>query len=168
MTLGGDSAGGNLSYSLALKIRDGAAGDLPLPAAIYTSSPYFPWEDNLEWALFDSISPAENDMFVEAYTQQRPEVLASQYFTPFNAETLSGLPTTLVIWGTIEVLATWIEKFVEKARCDGVKVETMVKPDRAHCWFMVDSISTVEDREEGIDTIAQFLAKVSSPKGGFS
>lgn len=60
------------------------------------------------------------------------------------------------------MLAIWIDMFVEKARKDGVVVETMIKPDRSHCWFMIDPVSTVEDREEGIATIAKFLAKAAS------
>ncbi|KAG0215385.1 hypothetical protein BGX33_001234 [Mortierella sp. NVP41] len=162
IVFGGDSAGGNLCYSVALKLRDECAGQLPLPAAIYTSSPYFPWRDELPWSIIDTISPKKGDLFVECYTLHRPEVLASQYYTPFNAKSLAGLPPTLIIWGSIEVLATWIEKFVDQAKKDGVEVETMVKPDRSHCWFMIDPVSTVEDRQEGAATIAQFLAKVAA------
>ncbi|KAF9091052.1 hypothetical protein BGX29_011145 [Mortierella sp. GBA35] len=158
----GDSAGGNLCYSVALKLHDECAGQLPLPAAIYTSSPYFPWRDELPWSIIDTISPKKGDLFVECYTLHRPEVLASQYYTPSNAKSLAGLPPTLIIWGSIEVLATRIEKFVDQAKKDGVEVETMVKPDRSHCWFMIDPVSTVEDRQEGAATIAQFLAKVAA------
>ncbi|KAF9139587.1 hypothetical protein BG015_001967 [Linnemannia schmuckeri] len=162
IVFGGESAGGNLSYALALKVRDEFSHELPLPAAIYTSSPYFPWKEKLEWTLFDTISPENNDLFVDAYTQQRPEVLTHPHYNPLNAISLAGLPPTLVIWSHIEVLAIWVDMFVEKARKDGVEVETMVKPDRPHCWFMVDPVSTVEDREEGAATIAKFLAKAAS------
>ncbi|KAK3838973.1 MAG: Alpha/Beta hydrolase protein [Linnemannia gamsii] len=158
IVLGGDSAGGNLCYSLALKVRD-VLDSRFLPAAIYSSSPYFPWTDKFEPTIFDTINPDHGDYFVDAYTQQRPEALASPYYTAFNASTLAGLPPSLIFWGSVEVLSTWIERFVEKARSDGVKVETMVKPGRSHCWFMIDPMSTVEDREECIAIIAAFLAK---------
>lgn len=156
---GGDSAGGNLCYSLALKIRDEWTAD-NLPAAIYSSSPYFPWIDRFAPTLFDSVSSDDGDFFVDAYTQQRPEVLASPYYTPFNAHTLASLPKTLIIWGSVEALAPWIQKFVDQARKDGVHVEAVVKPDRSHCWFMIDPVSTVEDRKEAVDTIAKFLGKL--------
>ncbi|KAF9081701.1 hypothetical protein BGX23_000558 [Mortierella sp. AD031] len=155
----GDSAGGNLSYSLALKLRDECADELPLPAAIYSSSPYFPGDDKIKPTIFDMVHPEEGDFFVDAYTQNRPENLASPYYTPFNAKTLTGLPPTLIMWGSVEVLGTWIERFVDLARRDGVEVETMCKPDRAHCWFMIDPVSTVEDREEAAAVIAQYLVK---------
>ncbi|KAG0294395.1 hypothetical protein BGZ96_001307 [Linnemannia gamsii] len=154
----GDSAGGNLCYSLALKIRDEWSPAF-LPGAICSSSPYFPWTDKIQSTLFDVADPDQVDYFVDAYTQQRPEVLASPYYTPFNADTLAGLPNSLIFWGSVEVLACWIQKFVDQARKDGVKVETMTKQDRSHCWFMLDPISTVEDREEAIDAISTFLAQ---------
>ncbi|KAG0254982.1 hypothetical protein BGZ95_005891 [Linnemannia exigua] len=161
IVFGGDSAGGNLCYSLALKIRDELDSRF-LPAAIYSSSPYFPWTGKLEYTIFDTIHIDLGDCFVDAYTQQRPEALASPYYTPFNASTLAGLPPTLIFWGGVEVLSTSIEHFVDKARRDGVKVETMAKPGKSHCWFMIDPTSTVEDREECIAIIAAFLAKLHS------
>ncbi|KAG9067121.1 hypothetical protein KI688_011902 [Linnemannia hyalina] len=62
--------------------------------------------NKFEATLFDSVNPDDGDFFVDAYTQQRPEVL---------------------------VLSPWIQKFVDQARKDGVHVEAMVKPDRSHC-----------------------------------
>jgi acetyl esterase/lipase len=123
------------------------------------SSPYFPWTDKIPPALFDTVDSDHGDFFVDAYTQTRPEVLASPYYTPFNANTLAGLTPTLIFWGSVEVLGLWVQKFVDQARKDGVPVQTMMKPDRTHCWFMIDPVSTVEDRKEATDTIAAFLAR---------
>ena len=78
-------------------------------------------------------------------------------YTPFSTHTSASLPQTLIFWGSVEVLAPWIQNFADQVRKDGAHVEAMVKPDQSHCWFMSDPVSIVEDRKEAVDTIAKSI-----------
>ncbi|KAF9131494.1 hypothetical protein BGW39_001740 [Mortierella sp. 14UC] len=119
IVFGGDSAGGNSCYSLALKVRDRLDANF-LSAAIYSSSPYVPWTDKLDPTIFDTVNPDDGDFYVDAYMQQRPEILPA--------------PMALRVW---------------------VEVETMAKPDRSHCWFKIDPVTTIENLEECVTVLVR-------------
>ncbi|KAF9139586.1 hypothetical protein BG015_001966 [Linnemannia schmuckeri] len=65
----------------------GLAPEVPFPGGL---------EDyKLEPTLFNAVN-LDNGFFADAYTQQRPELLASPYYTSFNAHILADLPQTLI------------------------------------------------------------------------
>ncbi|KAG0369914.1 hypothetical protein BGX24_002249, partial [Mortierella sp. AD032] len=114
----GDSAGGNLCISTSLKLRD-AHPDLGSPAGSVLICPWVRSPQPLESSLYDLVNAAGCEMFVEAYTQNKPENLSSPYTSPFNSPTLQGLSPMLVFTGGVEILRPSIEEFVERARQEG-------------------------------------------------
>ncbi|KAF9119226.1 hypothetical protein BGW39_000451 [Mortierella sp. 14UC] len=152
----GDSAGGNLCLSTSLKLRD-AHPDLGSPAGHVLISPWVRGPEPLQSSLYDLVNAAGCEMFVEAYTQNKPENLSSPYTSPFNATTLQGISPMLVFIGGVEILRPSIEQFVERARSEGgVDVRTVVGEGRSHNYFLLDEISTNEDREVSYRAIGEF------------
>ncbi|KAK5816756.1 Alpha/Beta hydrolase protein [Linnemannia elongata] len=153
----GDSAGGNLCLSASLKLRD-AHQDLGAPAGHVLICPWVRSPEPLHSSLYDLVNAAGCEMFIEAYTQNKPEILASPYTSPFNSPTLAGLPPMLVFMGGVEILRPSIEEFVERARTEGgVDVKTVVAPGRSHNYFLLNDISTSKDREESWVAIGEFV-----------
>ncbi|KAF9106207.1 hypothetical protein BGX27_009267 [Mortierella sp. AM989] len=160
IVLGGESAGGNLSHVLSLKLRDELGHELGLPAGVYTVSPYFLDPEPMEHSLYDTLTPLNCQNFVTHYSQHNPEILASQYYSPLNATTLSGLPPMLVYIGGVEILRPSIEKFVVKAKNDGGDIQVVLKEGRGHVWFLIEPASTEQDREESVASVTNFLASI--------
>lgn len=154
----GDSAGGNLVVSTSLKLRD-AYSDLGSPAGHVLLCPWVLGPDPLQSSLYDLVNAAGCEMFIEAYTQNKPEILNSPYTSPFNSPTLQGLPPMLVFIGGVEVLRPSIEQFVERARTEGgLDVKTVVGEGRSHNYMLLNDISTKQDREESYLEIGEFLS----------
>ncbi|KAG0198251.1 hypothetical protein BGX33_012483 [Mortierella sp. NVP41] len=154
----GDSAGGNLCLSTSIKLRD-AFADMGSPAGHVLICPWVRGPEPLESSLYDLVNAAGCEMFVEAYTQNNPEVLSSPYTSPFNTPTLAGLSPMLVFMGGVEILRPSIEHFVEKARADGVDVQAIVGEGRSHNYFLLNEISTNKDREESYLAIGDFVLR---------
>ncbi|KAF9904606.1 hypothetical protein EC991_002534 [Linnemannia zychae] len=153
----GDSAGGNLCLSTSLKLRD-AHPELGSPAGHVLICPWVRSPEPLQSSLYDLVNAAGCEMFVEAYTQNKPEALSSPYTSPFNSTTLQGLPPMLVFMGGVEILRPSIEQFVERARSEGgVDVKTVVGEGRSHNYFLLNVISTKEDREVSYRAIGEFV-----------
>ena len=152
----GDSAGGNLCLSSSIKLRD-AFADLGSPAGHVLICPWVRGPQPLESSLYDLVNAAGCEMFVEAYTQNKPEVLSSPYTSPFNTPTLAGLSPMLVFMGGVEILRPSIEQFVERARADGVDVQAIVGEGRSHNYFLLNEISTNKDREDSYVAIGDFI-----------
>ncbi|KAF9543389.1 hypothetical protein EC957_000899 [Mortierella hygrophila] len=154
----GDSAGGNLCLSASLKLRD-AHQDLGAPAGHVLICPWVRSPEPLHSSLYDVVSAAGCELYIEAYTQNKPENLASPYTSPFNSPTLAGLSPMLVFIGGVEILRPSIEEFVELARTEGgVDVKTVVGAGRSHNYFLLDDISTAKDREESWAAIGEFVS----------
>ncbi|KAF8929208.1 hypothetical protein BGZ47_001198 [Haplosporangium gracile] len=154
----GDSAGGNLCISATLKLRD-AYSDLGSPAGHVLICPWVRSPEPLQSSLYDLVNAAGCEMFVEAYTQNNPENLASPYTSPFNSPTVTGLSPMLVFMGGVEILRPSIEEFVERARTEGgVDVKTVVGEGRSHNYFLLNEISTKRDREESWLAIGEFVS----------
>ncbi|KAG0332573.1 hypothetical protein BG004_001192 [Podila humilis] len=155
----GDSAGGNLAHVLPLKIRD-EFPELGLPAGTITSSPYFFPTEPMK-SLYDYLSPLMCHRFIAAYSHHEPATLASPYYSPFNASSLSGLPPMLVFFGGLELFRPSIERFVDKSRADNCSIKAVLVEARAHCWFLSPPISTPQDRLDVIEACVHFLAKIA-------
>lgn len=161
MNLGGESAGGNLAISLALKVRDELRPELELPLGIFTISPFLLSPEPMRHTLFDTLTPKGCQLMKECYYQGRSEVLQSPYFSPLNATTFAGLPPMLVFIGGAEILRPSIETFVKRARDDdGVETTVVLKEDRSHVWFLIGNASTEQDRHEADQSITEFLANL--------
>ncbi|MBS0411079.1 MAG: alpha/beta hydrolase [Proteobacteria bacterium] len=133
IVIGGDSAGGGLTFATALALR--AAG-LPAPGGLYAISP---WADLTQSggayvakaAGDPMLDKAGLDNFAAGYLngQDARAPLASPVFGD-----LSGLPPVLIQVGGEEVLLTDSTTLAEKIALGGGDVTLRVWPEMIHVW----------------------------------
>ena len=120
ISIGGDSAGGNLTLVTALRIRDLG---LPAPAALVCFSPVTDFSSEAVHTP-PAGDPLINLLWMhqarEAYCPA-PLDLHMPGVSPLNAD-LAGLPPVLVQVGEDEVLRNDSLRFAERARAAGVEV----------------------------------------------
>lgn len=138
IVIGGDSAGGGLTMSTLLSLRE--LGE-PLPAAAVLLSP---WVDltcsrdswrrakGLDYLSKEdeSAGPARLDL-PRFYAGSLP--LTHPHISPLNAS-LHNLPPMLVQLGGVEALLDEGEEFVARAREHGVEVQSTVFEDMPHVF----------------------------------
>lgn len=161
VVIGGESAGGNLTVALALKIRELG---LPPPAGLYLLSP---WLDlNHKGASHLQMADADvvlNKELVErcaaAYCggrTSRNDPLVSPLFAD-----LRGLPPVMVQVGSSEILLSDSLDFASAAALAGVNVSLRSWPGQVHCWPMFHPAmpaSAIPAIEEAAQWIRQCLA----------
>ncbi|KAF9197161.1 hypothetical protein BGZ49_002557, partial [Haplosporangium sp. Z 27] len=153
----GDSAGANLCLTTSLKIRD-EYPHIGLPGAHVLFSPYVMSPDPIKDSMDDYITNNGCRIYTEAYTQNLPKYLTSQFTMPTRANSLAGLPHMLVFVGGVETLRPSIEKFIEKARSDGLDLEVHVKDGMAHDYALVQDVSGPKIIKEANEIIGKFMA----------
>ena len=143
VAVSGDSAGGNASVAVALRLR--AAGE-SLPAALLL---YFPWVDmSLTSESFRRLAPDDlvidepaMRLFRDAYVGEAPidDPLAS----PLRAD-LRGLPETLVVVGEIDPLCDEGIALARSLEGRGVKVELRSYPGMPHDFVLFPGIDATD------------------------
>jgi acetyl esterase/lipase len=133
IVVAGDSAGGNLTLSLLIGLRDRRR---PLPAAAVCLSP----NPDLTYSGDSWVFNARRDVMIEEHKERQAveaylqgidprEPLASPSFAD-----LRGLPPLLLQVGSHEVLLSDVERFAQNARQAGVQVSLEVWPGMQHEW----------------------------------
>ena len=131
----GHSIGGFIAVALALRLRDKKQ---LLPGAIVSISP---WCD-LEIANEAMVTKAETDkilskdlleFFREAWLGGTG-IEFTDVRLNLNRADLSGLPPTLISWGTYEVLAGEDEEFAARVEDAGIDTATVVVPGGQHSY----------------------------------
>lgn len=156
LILAGESAGGGLTMSTLVKLRDEG---LPLPAGAVCISP---WVD-LE-GLGQSMS--DNEPFDYCSRQvlgafAKRFVAADQMRNPLAAPLyadLSGLPPLLIQAGGAEVLLDDATRLARRAEDAGVDVELDVWDDMIHAWHVFGSF--IPQSAEALTAIAGFVRRV--------
>jgi acetyl esterase/lipase len=139
MVIAGDSAGGGLALGTTLALRDKA---VPLPAAIVCMSPV---TDHLKTgASMDTKAALDPMVQRKTSTENSKRYIGpdgdprAPYASPLYAD-LGGLPPTLILVGTSEVLLDDSTRFAERARAAGQPVEIEVWEEMIHIWpFFAD------------------------------
>ncbi|KAF9896132.1 hypothetical protein BX616_008072 [Lobosporangium transversale] len=155
----GDSAGGNLCLTTALRIRD----DYPnvgLPAGQVLFSPWVMCPKPLRDSPHDYICNHGGRIFSEAYTQNLAKVQTSPYASPIRTPTLAGMPRMQIFIGGVETLRPSIEAFVEKATAEGIDLEVHMKPGKAHDYAIIPDIAGEKTVAEATQQIATFIARI--------
>ena len=160
IVIGGESAGGGLTLSTLIALRD--RGE-PLPAAAFVLSP---WVD-LEGGAPSFGTNARFD-FVNHRTMQRwarrfvaPRDLRHPLAAPLYAD-LHGLPPLLIHAGGAETLLDDARRLASRAAAANVDVELEVWGDMIHAWHIFAGM--VPEAQEGIDAIGAFVrAHVGTP-----
>jgi len=132
IVVGGESAGGGLTLSLLVKLRQEG---LPVPAGAFCISPWVDLEglgasmkDNEPYDYLDR-------RLLEVYASRfvRDEDLRNPLAAPLYAD-LQGLPPLLIHAGGAEVLLDDSRRIADRAREAGVDVQLEVWPDMIHAW----------------------------------
>ncbi|MDX3611978.1 alpha/beta hydrolase [Streptomyces europaeiscabiei] len=131
----GHSIGGFIAVALALRLRDKKQ---PLPGAIVSISPWCDLEIADETitanAGTDKILSKELLEFFRESWIGGTGIEFTDTRINLNRADLSGLPPTLVSWGTYEVLAGEDEEFAARVKDAGIDTATVVVPGGQHSY----------------------------------
>ncbi len=154
ITLAGDSAGGNLALSTAIRARD---ANLPLPGSIVMMSPALDLAGDGESYTTESEPPLLTRQlmafFNAAYVQDGD--LRSASVTPFYSD-LKGLPPTLIHVGDWELLTDDSVTIASRLQDAGVEAEVKVWPGMVHCWQLFAPM--LEEGMQSLQEIADFIS----------
>ncbi|MGF1507793.1 MAG: alpha/beta hydrolase [Anaerolineae bacterium] len=149
----GDSAGGNLTLTTLLALRD--AGD-PLPAAGVAISPVCDFEGTSPTfdTVYDELIPAEaaRRMFAAYQGDADPH---DPHLAPLHAD-FSGLPPLLLHASEREMLRGEIELTAARAEAAGADVTLTVWPDMWHVFHAY--VPLLPEARTAIDAIGAWLA----------
>ncbi|MBN1888510.1 MAG: alpha/beta hydrolase [Thermoflexales bacterium] len=152
----GDSAGGNLTMTLLMKLRD--SGD-PLPAAAACLSPVTDLtKDNVHQGYQDPLLPPQAMRFyTKSYVGNNDahDPLISPVFG-----NLRGLPPLLIHAGEDEILCDDAVRIEELAKAAGVEVRLEIYPRMWHVWQLYLALPQAI---QSLDDIAQFLRSHIGP-----
>jgi monoterpene epsilon-lactone hydrolase len=134
LVIAGDSAGGGLTLSTLLKLRD--VGH-PLPACAVALSPWVDLEQTGSTLdaneRFDYISRRALNQYARRFID--PTQLKNPLAASLHAD-LSGLPPLLIQVGSAEVLLDDSRRVAERAKAAGVDVTLRVWEDMIHVWHL--------------------------------
>ena len=131
----GHSIGGFIAVALALRLRDKKQ---PLPGAIVSISPWCDLEIANETIATNAgtdkiLSKELLEFFRDAWIGGTGIEFTDTRIN-LNRADLSGLPPTLVSWGTYEVLAGEDEEFAARVKDAGIDTATVVVPGGQHSY----------------------------------
>jgi epsilon-lactone hydrolase len=153
IALAGDSAGGNMALSTALRARDKG---LALPGCLAMMSPALDLAgdgtSHTTLANAPLLSPELMDLFNHLYVGDGD--LRSSLVTPFYSE-MSGLPPSLIHVGSNEVLLDDSVTVAQRIEAAGSPVELKVWQDMVHCWQLYGPM--LEESLQSIEEIARFI-----------
>jgi acetyl esterase/lipase len=149
IVVAGDSAGGNLTITTLMKLRD--SGD-PLPGAAACLSPVADLSGSRSTEFHDPLlHPKAVKYFHESYVAQNDErnPLISPVFGDWH-----GLPPLLVHAGEDELLRNDAIRVEELARAAGVEMRLEIYPRMWHVWQLYPALPQAV---QSLDEIARFL-----------
>jgi len=151
IVIAGDSAGGNLTITSLMKLRDGG---VPLPVATACLSPVtdFTEKDGRNKGFKDPLLPPKAVRFyTESYVGHNDA--RSPLISPVFGN-LRGLPPLLVHVGEDEILREDAVWFASLAKAAGVDVRLEIYP---HMWHVWQLYLALPQAAQSLDDIAQFL-----------
>ncbi len=152
----GDSAGGGLTYSLLLRLRDES---VPLPAAAVALSP---WTDlALTGASLRLNAAADPMVSIEGARQLVDHYLAgadprTPYASPLYGDP-TGLPPSLIQVGSDEVLRDDAVRMADRMRAAGCEVELEIWPRMPHVWHLFAPL--MPEARRAIERIGAFVER---------
>jgi acetyl esterase/lipase len=157
IVVAGDSAGGNFTLAMLMKLRDNGE---PLPAAAACLSPAADLTGgrNASDAFFDPLLPARaRRVYCKSYLGDNDprDPLISPAFGDF-----SGLPPLLIHAGEDELLRDDAISVERLAKAAGVDVRLRIFPRMWHVWQV---FLELQQAQESLDEIAGFLQSHLAP-----
>jgi len=153
--LSGDSAGGNLAISTAMRARDEG---LPHPGAVVVMSPALDFTGQSESfrTITDAplLTPQLTELFKNVYFgAQAP---TSPYLVPLNGD-LSKLPATLIHVGSWELLRDDSVQLADRLHQVGVSAELKIWDGMCHSWQLFAPM--LDEGMASIEEAAAFARK---------
>ena len=154
IAIAGDSAGGGLMLATLLRLRDEGT---PLPAAAATVSP---WTDlALTGGSFRPNGEKDPMVPVEAAGRAVEFYLAGAdprhpYASPLYGDP-AGLPPTLILAGSDEVLRDDAVRMADRMRAAGCEIEIDVRPNMFHGWHLFSRL--MPESRHAIARVGAFL-----------
>ncbi len=153
ISLAGDSAGGNLALSTAIRARDEG---LPLPGCVVMMSPALDLagegESHTRLQNAPLLTKELVDLFNLVYVGEGD--LRSSRVTPFYSD-MSGLPPILIHVGSNELLVDDSVTVAGRIEQAAGQVELKVWPEMVHCWQLYGPM--LEESMQSIEEIAGFV-----------
>lgn len=155
--IAGDSAGGNLTITSLMKLRDSS---YPLPAAAACLSPVTDLtnKDDLDKGVKDPLLPHKAMRF---YTNSYVGISDARHplISPVYGD-LHNLPPLLVHAGEDEILRQDAIRFASLAKAAGVEVQLEIYPRMWHVWQL---FLTLPQADQSLNEIAKFLSSHLEP-----
>jgi len=153
----GDSAGGNLTLALILKLRDEGL-QLPKGAACFSPCTSFdPSDWNLEKGRTDPVL-GDTGIFwwsIAYFGQENPADPLNPYMSPLLGD-LQGFPPVLVQTSPPELLYEQCQKFIEKAIEAGVDATLQTWDGLFHVW-QAFALGVLPEAQEAIDKAGEWV-----------
>ena len=131
VAVAGESAGGNLSAAVALRLRD--AGDVSIAGQVLLYPGVAGYVDYPSIDEFDGliINRKAREFYQEAYSGGR-DIGNDPYAAPLQADTLEGLPPALVVLGGCDMLRDEGRAYAARLAEDGVDVTEVCYAGQPH------------------------------------
>jgi epsilon-lactone hydrolase len=154
VVVAGESAGGGLTLSLLLSLREAR---IPMPAAAVCASPWTDLEMRGESMKTNDRYDYIGREILADYAARfvEPSDLRNPLANAQHAD-LRGLPPLLVLAGGAEVLLDDARALAARARDAGVDVTLEVEPDMIHAWML---FGVFERSRASIERIARFVVE---------
>jgi monoterpene epsilon-lactone hydrolase len=154
LVVGGDSAGGNLTLALLLRLRD---EQMPLPRCAFTFSPAtdatcglpsIDGNDRSDAMLTADLIRQASALYSNGQDQHHP------YISPRFGD-YTGLPPLLIAVSEQECLRDDAYAAVNKAREAGVPVTLVSRPDMPHVWPILYPV--IPEAGQDLDKVEAFI-----------
>lgn len=148
IVIGGDSAGGNLSITTALRLRDrgtpGLLSGMLLNYAVLDAH-CSDEAERIHGGAGSVLDRAEMDFYLGNYLGDDAAVRADPYAVPMKA-ILSGLPPAFLVIPECDILSEQSIEMVDRLTLAGVPVTSKVYPGATHSFLEAMSIADVARR----------------------
>lgn len=135
IAVGGDSAGGGLAASVALRARDEAGAPILHQLLVYPAVASGEGAESAElFGTGHGLTTARMAFYWNCYVP-RPELAELPYVLANGAATLRGLPPATVIIAECDPIRDMGVAYAERLRADGVQVELRIYPGMIHAFF---------------------------------
>jgi acetyl esterase len=165
VAVGGDSAGGGLAASVALRARDSGGPPILHQLLVYPAvEGGFDAESARLFGDGYGLTVARMEFYWNCYIP-RPELAELPYVLANNAASLRGLPPATVIIAECDPIRDMGIAYAERLQADGVPVELRVYPGMIHAFF--SSIAIFDQGRQAVSDAAAALrnaANVAAPR----
>jgi acetyl esterase len=166
ISVGGDSAGGNLATVVAMRCRDAGGPGLASQVLIYPVTDVSSFETNSHRELAEGyfLTRAAMSWFTGHYLPSAADARHPEA-SPLLATDLSGLPPALVITAEFDPLRDEGEAYAQRLRQAGVPVTISRYPGMVHGF--VSMLGVLAGGRQAVAEIAEFTRSIArSPDSG--